>query len=107
MDTDTKASLRDDVDQDEYDAVLSLITSIDLDPEHRLPEGVIAVLKNAAWHRGADHCYVSGFIWYDRQKRFVDDYPVNTSHIVNRDRGIITTAGGAKYLAHIITAYRA
>lgn len=94
-----------DVDQDEYDAVLSLIQSIDLDPEHRLPEGITAVLKNAAWHRGLNN-YVSGFIWYDQLKRFVDDYPINTSPIVRRENGVITTKGGTKYLAHIITAYR-
>jgi len=83
----------------EYQYVVGVIESIDQDPEHKLPEGITAVIKNAAEWPGKR---ISGFIWYDVHKRFVDNYPVNTSDIIAKEPGGIYCTKNHKYLVLMI-----
>ena|SRR5690606_7010160 len=80
--------------------VYSLIDKIVEDPNHTLPEGITAIIKNAEFHSGK---YISGTIWYDRNKRFPDGYGINTSRIVAKELGgIYITYGKARYLVEFV-----
>lgn len=92
----------------EYDQVRLQIEAIDADPEHKLPEGIDAVIKLAKthWANEMDHDrakFISGMIWYDRHKRFIDGYPVNLSPIASQEPGgIYVTETGRRYLVEVI-----
>lgn len=85
--------------ENEYEYVKRVIEQIDNDPNHQLPEGITAVIKNAMWWN-AD-C-LSGQIWYDKHNRFVNDYPVNTSEIVSREPGGIFKTKNHTYLVLLL-----
>lgn len=83
---------------DEYKYVKGLIEQIDTDPEHKLPEGVDAVIKLAAeWPEN----HVSGMIWYDKHKRFPNGHPITTTRCTKEPGGIYKTRN-SKYLVHIV-----
>lgn len=78
------------------------IDEIVTDPEHPLPEGITALIRNAVFHNGR---IISGTIWYDKNKRFPDGYMINSSPIASKaPGGIYTTKSGAKYLVEFVTA---
>lgn len=84
--------------------VKNLVESIDADPEHKLPEGISGVIKNAVRWPGDS---ISGQMWYDVYGRFVDDYPVNTSRIIAEEPGGVFCTQNNKYIVHLIQPERA
>lgn len=87
------------VELDEHEYIRGRIKKIDEDPEHKLPEGISAVIKLAVQWPGDS---ISGQIWYDSNKRFVNDYPINTSKIIAREPGGIYCTQNNKYLVELI-----
>lgn len=86
------------VEIDEYKYVSGLIEQIDADPEHKLPEGIDAVIKLAAeWPEN----HVSGMIWYDKHERFANGHPITTTRCTKEPGGIYKTRN-SKYLVHIV-----
>jgi hypothetical protein len=106
MDTKDPSQELETIDVGEYETVRAQIERIDADPDHHLPEGVTAVIKLGAWHSAKATNFVSGQIWYDKARRFQNGYMIQTSPIVKRENGIVTTTAGYKYLVHFITAYK-
>lgn len=84
----------------EYDQVRLQIEAIDADPEHKLPEGIAAVIKLGYWYPVSKT--ISGMIWYSPNKLFPNGYPVNTAEIVSREPGGIYCTALNKYLVEII-----
>lgn len=90
------------IELDEYKYVQRQIELIDKDPLHDLPEGITAVIKLAQIY-GDRTKYISGMIYYDKNKRFVEGYPINTTPIVKKEPGgIYTTSSGSKYLVEVL-----
>lgn len=88
----------------EFQYITGLLKRIDEDPTHTLPQDIVAVIKLAAWHTAKDgKNHVSGAIWYDTRKRFVDGYMINAIPGCKREPGgIVTTASGDRYLCEIV-----
>lgn len=86
------------IELDEYEFVKRQIEAIDRDDAHKLPEGIKAVIKLAEI-RGQN---ISGMIWYDRDIRFTNGFPVNLFGIEKEPGGVYTTSSGNKYLVETI-----
>jgi hypothetical protein len=84
---------------EEYQEILTTIEAIDADPNHVLPEGITAVIKNAYTWAGNK---ISGQIYYDSHKRFFDGYPISTAEIIEILPGGIFCTANNRYLVHII-----
>jgi hypothetical protein len=85
------------IDEETY--VSKTIDQIANDPEHKLPDGVDAVLKGAyRFPQGGLH----GSIYYDRHKRFPDDHQVKVSKIEEVLPGGIYKTKHSTYLVEFI-----
>jgi hypothetical protein len=87
----------------EYQYVDAIIKAIDADPEHKLPEGVTAVIKNAYTWPGNK---ISGEIWYDSHGRFSNGHQITSAVIEKIEPGGIFCTKNNKYLVHIIEPRR-
>ena len=65
-----------------------------------LPDGIAAVIKSAAiWPAKS----LSGSIYKDRNKRFIDGYMINTTKIVGKEPGgIYITHSGSRYIVDFV-----
>ncbi len=87
------------IEIDEYKYITGIIDQIEKDPEHKLPEGITAVVRRAyRWNQGG----LSGEIFYDSHKRFVDGYCINVSKVVCIEPGGIYCTMNNKYLVEMI-----
>jgi len=89
----------------EYEQVKKLIEAIDADPGHKLPEGISGIVKLAKIlpDAKAKDRFISGFIYYDVHKRFIDGYPINSTRIAEKlPGGIYKTTSGSSYLVEVI-----
>jgi hypothetical protein len=87
----------------EYQYIDAIIKAIDADPEHKLPGGVTAVIKNAyTWPNNK----ISGEIWYDSHGRFSNGHQITSAVIEKIEPGGIFCTKNNKYLVHIIEPRR-
>lgn len=91
------------VELTEQEYIKKRIEQIDNSDGHKLPEGISGVIKLAAKWPGES---ISGMLYYDIHKRFVDGYPINTSPIISTEPGGIYCTKNNKYIVELIEPSR-